>query len=156
MAGRPAGTYIHLLCANTGCSPGELPETMDDREGWWERIRDIRADSVTWRWWKWWKEIQFVSWGFLVLTLTMYFYLTVSDFFSQQRLLIIFHESLRESKSPLVFRILLNILPDLNNAVVWMVSIRPPISNSLNLLSKPSGSVSSAPIPAAITVLQLS
>ena len=47
-AGRPARTYIQQLCADTGCSPENLPEAMDDREGWWERARDVRADSVTW------------------------------------------------------------------------------------------------------------
>ena len=50
-ARRPARTYIQQLCADTGCSPGDLPEAMDDREGWWERIRDIRADRATWWWW---------------------------------------------------------------------------------------------------------
>ena len=30
--------YIHPLCVDTGCSPGDLPEAMDDREGWWERV----------------------------------------------------------------------------------------------------------------------
>ena len=29
------------------CSPEDLPETMDDREGWRDRVRDIRADSRT-------------------------------------------------------------------------------------------------------------
>ena len=46
-AGRTARTYIQQLCADTGCSPEDLPEAMDEREGWWERVRDIRADSVT-------------------------------------------------------------------------------------------------------------
>ena len=50
-AGRPARTYVQQLCADTGCSPEDLPEAMDDREGWRERVRDIRADSVTWWWW---------------------------------------------------------------------------------------------------------
>ena len=49
-AGRSAGTYIQQLCADTGCSLEDLPEAMDDREGWQERIRDIRADGVT-LWW---------------------------------------------------------------------------------------------------------
>ena len=49
-AGRPARTYVQQLCANTGCSPENLPEAMDNREGWWERVRDIHADGVTW-WW---------------------------------------------------------------------------------------------------------
>ena len=43
--GRPARTYILQLY--TGCSPGDLPETMGDREGWRGRVRDIRADSAT-------------------------------------------------------------------------------------------------------------
>ena len=30
--GRPAGTYIQQLCEDTGCSPEELPEAMNDRE----------------------------------------------------------------------------------------------------------------------------
>ncbi len=46
-AGRPARTYIQQLCADTGCSPEDLPEAMDDRKGWRERVRDIRADSTT-------------------------------------------------------------------------------------------------------------
>ena len=49
--GRPARTYIQQLCANTGCSPENLPETIDDREGWRERVRDIHADGTPWRWW---------------------------------------------------------------------------------------------------------
>ena len=51
-AGRPARTYREQLCANTGCSPEDLPEAMDDREGWWERVRDIHTDGGTW--WRWW------------------------------------------------------------------------------------------------------
>ena len=31
-AGRPARTYIHKLCRDTGCSPEDLPEAMNDRE----------------------------------------------------------------------------------------------------------------------------
>ena len=46
-AGRPARAYIKQLCANTGCSPEDLPETMDYRKGWRERVRDIRADGAT-------------------------------------------------------------------------------------------------------------
>ena len=48
---RPARIYIQQLCADTGCSFEDLPEAMNDREGWWERVRDIRADDVTW--WQW-------------------------------------------------------------------------------------------------------
>ena len=52
-AGRPARTYIQQLCEDIGCCPEDLPEAMNDREKWRERIRDIRATSTTW-WW-WWK-----------------------------------------------------------------------------------------------------
>ena len=41
--GRPARTYIQQLCADTRCSPEDLPEAMGDRDGWQERVRDIRA-----------------------------------------------------------------------------------------------------------------
>ena len=46
-AGRPARTYIRQLCADTGCSPKDLSEAMNDREGWRERVMDIRADGAT-------------------------------------------------------------------------------------------------------------
>ena len=46
-AGRLARTYIQQLCVYTGCSPEDLPEAMDDREGSRERVRDIYADGVT-------------------------------------------------------------------------------------------------------------
>ena len=49
-AGRPARTYIQQLCENTGRSPEDLPEAMNDREKWRERVRDIRASGMTW-WW---------------------------------------------------------------------------------------------------------
>ena len=39
--GRPAQTYIQQLCEDTGCSPEDLPEAMNDWEKWQERIRDI-------------------------------------------------------------------------------------------------------------------
>ena len=47
-AGRPAREYIQQLCEDTGCSPEDLPETMNDREKWRERVRDIRASGTTW------------------------------------------------------------------------------------------------------------
>ena len=46
-AGRPARTYIQQLCEDTGCSPEDLPEAMNDREKWRERVRDIRASGTT-------------------------------------------------------------------------------------------------------------
>ncbi len=53
-AGRPARTYIQQLCEDTGCSLEDLPEAMNDREKWRERVRDIRAGGTTWWWWWWW------------------------------------------------------------------------------------------------------
>ena len=47
-AGRPARTYIRQLCEDTGCCPEDLPEAMNDREKWLERVRDIRAGGTTW------------------------------------------------------------------------------------------------------------
>ena len=35
-AGRPARTYIQQLCEDTGCSPEDLPEAMNNREKWRE------------------------------------------------------------------------------------------------------------------------
>ena len=49
--GRPARTYIQQLCEDTGCNPEDLPEAMNDREKWRERVRDIRAGGATWWWW---------------------------------------------------------------------------------------------------------
>ena len=44
-AGRPARTYIQQLCEYMGCSPVDLPEVMNDREKWRERVRDIRGSQ---------------------------------------------------------------------------------------------------------------
>ena len=41
--------YIQQLCADTGCSPEDLPEVMNDREKWRERVRDISVGGM--RWW---------------------------------------------------------------------------------------------------------
>ena len=50
-AGWPARTYIQQLCEDTGCSQEDLPEAMNDRKKWRERVRDIRAGGMTWWWW---------------------------------------------------------------------------------------------------------
>ena len=34
-----------------GCSPEDLPEAMNNREKWQERVRDNRAGGTTWWWW---------------------------------------------------------------------------------------------------------
>ena len=43
----------------------------------------------------------------------------------------VFHWSLSDNKSPQVSRTLLSILAVLNNAVIWMVSTRPPTPSPL-------------------------
>ena len=42
---------IQQLCEDTRCSPEDLPEAMNDREKWRERVRDIRVSGTTWWWW---------------------------------------------------------------------------------------------------------
>ena len=46
-AGRPARIYMQQLCEDTGYIPEDLPEAMNDREDWRERVRDIRAGDMT-------------------------------------------------------------------------------------------------------------
>ena len=46
-AGRLARTYIQQLCEDTGCCPKDLPEAMNAREKWRERVRDTHATSTT-------------------------------------------------------------------------------------------------------------
>ena len=60
-AGWPARTYIQQLCEDTGCSPEDLPEEMNDREKWQERVRDIRAGGTTWWWWSDYSLIHIIS-----------------------------------------------------------------------------------------------
>ena len=60
---RPARTYIQQLCEDTGCGPEDLPEVMNDREKWQERVRDIRACGTTWWWWWWWLHFIQGTWS---------------------------------------------------------------------------------------------
>ena len=48
--GWPVRTYIQQICADTACNLEDLLETMDDRDRWQERVREIHASSVTWSW----------------------------------------------------------------------------------------------------------
>ena len=73
-AGRPARTYIQQLCEDAECSPGDLPEAMNDRVEWWERVRDIRTDGAT-RWW-WFREVIFVA--FIIMFRSAYFLASIS------------------------------------------------------------------------------
>ena len=62
-ARRPARTYIRQLCEDTGCSPEDLPEAMNDREKWRERVGDICVVGTRWWWWYlfYWKRCQGVN-----------------------------------------------------------------------------------------------
>ena len=53
--GRTTSWNLHTtaLCAGAECSLEDLTKAMDDRQGWRERVRKIRADGAT-RWWWWW------------------------------------------------------------------------------------------------------
>ena len=60
-AGWPARKYIQQLCEDTACTPDDLPEAMNDREKWRERVRDIRASGTTW-WWMTMMRIRPIDW----------------------------------------------------------------------------------------------
>ena len=64
----------------------------------------------------------------------------------------VFLWSLSDSKSPQVSRTLLRILTVLNNAVVWMVSTRPPTSKSSSPFNSPLVAVQKALITIGIIV----
>ena len=53
-AGRPARTYIHQLCEDSGCSPEDLPEAMNVREKCRERV----SGTTWWWWWWWWSSLE--------------------------------------------------------------------------------------------------
>ena len=40
----PTNEDVHQFCADTRCSLEDLP----DRDGWWERFREVCANSATW------------------------------------------------------------------------------------------------------------
>ena len=84
-SGRPARTYIQQLCEDTWCSPKDLPEAMNDWEGWWERVRNICADGTTRWWWYIYLYIRNQKWMFTHPSVVVSFYnnhmrLTSSDY----------------------------------------------------------------------------
>ena len=44
--GQRTRSYLQHLCMDTGCSLKDLPEAMEDKDKWRERIREIHANSV--------------------------------------------------------------------------------------------------------------
>ena len=86
-----------------------------------------------------------------LMFLISYYYLLNHEFFTPA-LADGFSLSLSDSKSPQVSMTLHNILADLNNAVVWMVSTHPFISKSSSLFINPLVTVPRALITIGITV----
>ena len=64
----------------------------------------------------------------------------------------VFYWSLSHNKSPQVSWTLFGILAVLNNAIVWILSTRPPTSKSSNPLNDPLVTVPKAPITIGIIV----
>ena len=44
----PARPYLQQLCTDTGCSMEDLSREMDDRDEWWERVKEFRASGTPW------------------------------------------------------------------------------------------------------------
>ena len=59
----PAQTYTQQLCEDTGCSPGDLLEAMNNREGWQERVRNIHVDGKT----RWWLMLDNNAWNYITV-----------------------------------------------------------------------------------------
>ena len=74
------------------------------------------------------------------------------EIFSHQRKVKVFQGSLSDSKISQVSSTILCILADLNNAVIWMVSIRSIISKPSSHWTNPSVTVPSTPYTIGITV----
>ena len=67
------------LCEDTGCSTENLPEVINDREKWRERVRNIPAISMTWWWW-WWFLFS-IHWSqFTSKTIFEYKYIYISNY----------------------------------------------------------------------------
>ena len=64
----------------------------------------------------------------------------------------VFHWSLSDTKSPQVSRTILSILAVPNNVVVWMVSTRPPASESSSPFDNPLVTVPNALVLIGIIV----
>ena len=48
------GGSARTYWSDTRCRLLDLLGAIDNREGWWNRIREIRSVSVIWWWWWWW------------------------------------------------------------------------------------------------------
>ena len=95
--------------------------------------------------------IKFQLLTLLLLVVVVVFYIFACS--SHQRWQMVFQWTLIDSKSPQVSRTLLNILANLNNTVVWMVSTHPLISISSSSWTSPLGTVPKAPVKIGIIVI---
>ena len=100
--------------------------------------------------WDWWLYNMIPLCPRVIISIIIILYLVS---FPHQRELMVFHWPPSNSKSPQVSMTFLRILTDFNKAVLWMVSIRPPIYNLFSPLCKPLGTVPSVPVPVGITVI---
>ena len=60
-AGRPARTYIQQLCDDTGYCPEDVPQAMNDKEKWRERVRDMMMTTCNYSIISWCKLQAFSS-----------------------------------------------------------------------------------------------
>ena len=88
-------------------------------------------------------RIEWTSFYVELLQHHRYYYWHYYQFFTQ---LVVFHRSQSDYKSTQVSRTLLSILADLNNAVVWVVSSRPPTFKSSSPFNNPLVTVPKATI----------
>ena len=81
-----------------------------------------------------------------------YYYCLLLECFSYQFQLMVFHWTLRDSQSLEVAWTLLSILSEINNIVIWRVSVRPVISKSSSLFYNPLVIVPKSPNTIGIIV----
>ena len=96
---KAARTYIQQLCADTGCSLEDLPEAMDDREVWrervWVSVLIVRHDDVfpNYRWLPW--SSTFGVWfGSYVLCSCFFFFFCGQSYIIKEWFFYINHSSL--------------------------------------------------------------
>ena len=88
----------------------------------------------------------------IIIIFFFFFFFFFWESFSHQRLPMVFHWSMSDSKSPQVSRTFLSILADLNRAIVWMIYTCPLIYKSSSPYTNPLVTVSRAPITNGISV----
>ena len=93
-----------------------------------------------------------IFWPILTVIIIIIIIIIIHYSFLHQRKLIDLHWILSDSRSTQVSRTLLRVLAVFDNAVVWMVSTRPPTSKSSRLFNNPLVTVPKAPITIGIIV----